>query len=54
MLQKKWLVIGTDTSRGSRDLDFSFEWAISKAEAWSQAVNRAAGTRFKPERIEEN
>ena len=51
---KKWVITGTDTSLGSRDLDHSWEWAATEAEAWEQAMAHAAGTRFTPETIEED
>ena len=51
---KKWLITGTDTSQGSRDLDHSWEWAADKETAWQQALGHAAGTRFSPETIEED
>lgn len=51
---KKWVVTGTDASSGSRDLDYSWEWAATEAEAWTQALDHAAGTRFSPETIEED
>jgi len=49
---QKWVITGTDVSRGSRDLDHAFEWAETKEKAWAQAVAHAAGTHFTPESIE--
>jgi hypothetical protein len=51
--KRKWIITGTDTSAGSRDMDHSFEWARTKREAWQQALTHASGTSFYPEKITE-
>jgi hypothetical protein len=49
---KRYIITGTDTSLGSKDLDHSFEYAYSPEQAMEQAYAHAAGTRFFPESVE--